>query len=163
MATTISYKDNILASFTNGSKVLKTAGKYLEDDITVQTSNNIMTQHVIHLEFIDSTTTDINVYYDDNFLNTIITNFNPSTYGGKNIKKASLDGIAWHDSSWEVIFEGPVGWYPDNNNDYPYCWIQDLADIAISLGSTLRLPYDYTTYILTGVPEGHTGYDLIPT
>lgn len=35
MATTVSYKNNTLATVSNQTKTLKTAGKYLEDDITL--------------------------------------------------------------------------------------------------------------------------------
>lgn len=33
MATTVSYKNNTLTTVNNQTKTLKTAGKYLEDDI----------------------------------------------------------------------------------------------------------------------------------
>lgn len=35
MATQITYKGAQIASLTTGTKVLKTAGKYMEDDVTV--------------------------------------------------------------------------------------------------------------------------------
>ena len=35
MATSITYKNNEISSFDSGTKILKTSGKYLEDDITV--------------------------------------------------------------------------------------------------------------------------------
>jgi len=35
MATTITYKGSDLTSFSNTSKTLRTAGKYLEGDITI--------------------------------------------------------------------------------------------------------------------------------
>lgn len=35
MPTQISYKGETLASFTNATKTMLTAGKYLEDDITI--------------------------------------------------------------------------------------------------------------------------------
>ena len=38
MATNVSYKNNSLTSFNSGTKVLKTAGKYMEDDVTVTTA-----------------------------------------------------------------------------------------------------------------------------
>lgn len=37
MSTTITYKNNQLTSFESGTKTLKTAGKYLEDDIAIVT------------------------------------------------------------------------------------------------------------------------------
>ena len=39
MATNIIYKNNQLSSFSSGTKTLKTAGKYMEDDIILQTVN----------------------------------------------------------------------------------------------------------------------------
>ena len=41
MATNISYKSNQLASFTNATKTLKTAGKYVEGDIVVTNTTTI--------------------------------------------------------------------------------------------------------------------------
>ncbi len=41
MATSISYKSNQLASFTNATKTLKTAGKYVEGDIVVTNTTTI--------------------------------------------------------------------------------------------------------------------------
>lgn len=44
MATNITYKNNSLTSFNSGTKILKTAGKYMEDDITVSTSLNLQSK-----------------------------------------------------------------------------------------------------------------------
>ena len=35
MSTTITYKGATLASFTNATKKMLTAGKYMEDDVTI--------------------------------------------------------------------------------------------------------------------------------
>lgn len=35
MSTTVTYKDNTLITVNNATKTLKTAGKYMEDDITL--------------------------------------------------------------------------------------------------------------------------------
>ena len=35
MSTTVTYKDNILTTVNNNTKTLKTAGKYMEDDVTL--------------------------------------------------------------------------------------------------------------------------------
>ena len=57
------------------------------------------TQHTIHLEFSDSTDTDIPVYYNDSLLGTIITAYEPSTwtYSSKTVTLAQLDGTTWYD------------------------------------------------------------------
>ena len=55
------------------------------------------TQHTIHLEFSDSTDTDIDVYYDDSLIGTMITSYDPTTYGGKTVTLAQLDGVTWYE------------------------------------------------------------------
>lgn len=55
------------------------------------------TQHTIHLEFSDSTDTDIDVYYDDALISTMITAYEPTTYGQKTVTLAQLDGVTWYE------------------------------------------------------------------
>lgn len=57
------------------------------------------TQHTIHLEFSDSTDTDIDVYYDDALIGTMITAYAPSdwTYNNKTVTLAQLDGVTWYE------------------------------------------------------------------
>lgn len=46
MSSTITYKGETIATASNNTKTLKTAGKYLEDDITVtDTSSSITLQN----------------------------------------------------------------------------------------------------------------------
>lgn len=45
MATTITYKGSDLTSFSNTSKTLRTAGKYLEGDITITATSDINNQN----------------------------------------------------------------------------------------------------------------------
>lgn len=56
------------------------------------------TQHTIHLEFSDSTDTDISVYYDDSVIGTMITAYEPSTwtYNSKTVTLAQLDSVTWY-------------------------------------------------------------------
>lgn len=56
------------------------------------------TQHTIHLEFSDSTDTDVSVYYDDSLIGTMITAYEPSTwtYSSKTVVVAELDGTEWY-------------------------------------------------------------------
>ena len=60
------------------------------------------TQHTIHLEFTDSTDIDIDVYYDDALIGTMITAYTPSTYGGKTVTLAQLDGVTWYEVSGDI-------------------------------------------------------------
>ena len=57
------------------------------------------TSHEIHLEFDDSTDADIDVYYDDALIGTMITAYTPTTYGGKTVVLAQLDGVTWYEYS----------------------------------------------------------------
>lgn len=42
MSTTVTYKDNTLTTVNNATKTLKTAGKYMEDDVVItDISNNV--------------------------------------------------------------------------------------------------------------------------
>ena len=57
------------------------------------------TQHTIHLEFSDSTDTDVAVYYDNSLIGTMITAYEPSTwtYSSKTVTLAQLDNVTWYD------------------------------------------------------------------
>ena len=49
MSSTITYKNNQIASFNTGTKTLKTNGKYMEDDVTVNVSDpNLIATNVRH-------------------------------------------------------------------------------------------------------------------
>ena len=56
------------------------------------------THHIIHLEFSDSTDTDIDVYYNDSLIGTMITAYEPATYGAKTVTLAQLDNTTWYNS-----------------------------------------------------------------
>lgn len=55
------------------------------------------TKHTIHFDFSDETDTDIDVYYDDALLTTMIQAYTPATYGQKTVILAQLDGVAWYE------------------------------------------------------------------
>ncbi len=110
------------------------------------------TQHTIHLEFSDSTDTDIAVYYDDSLLGTMITAYTPETYGGKTVDVAELDGVAWYTrptETWETLIEGNINWTREDNGDYPYCWISSLGNTPITVGSVYRVTYNNVEYRCT--------------
>jgi len=66
---------------------------------TAEITNVTATHHVIHLEFSDSTDTDIDVYYDDAMIGTMITSYEPVTYSSKTVTLAQLDGVTWYQPS----------------------------------------------------------------
>lgn len=55
------------------------------------------TKHTIHFDFSDETDTDIDVYYDDALLATMIQEYTPTTYGQKTVILAQLDGVTWYE------------------------------------------------------------------
>lgn len=101
------------------------------------------TQHTIHLEFTDSTDTDIEVDYDDSLIATMITAYEPVTYGGKTVTLAQLDGVTWYQytpGTWETLFEGTTQLVSDT--PYPYFWISSLSNVSIPVGSVWRVTMD---------------------
>lgn len=85
---------NVPNAFTI-SDVSNTSGTTAQ--ITAGTGGGGATQHEIHLEFTDSTDTDIEVDYDDSYIATIITSYSPTTYGQKTVSLAQLDGVTWYE------------------------------------------------------------------
>lgn len=55
------------------------------------------TAHTIYFEFSDNTNATITVYYDDSFVSSAITATRPSTYSGKTVTLAQLDGVTWYE------------------------------------------------------------------
>lgn len=77
-------------------------GKYFYDASGVKTAGAAsggpsVTKHTIHLEFSDETDTDVDIYYDDALLGTMITSYEPVTYGGKTVTLAQLDNVTWYE------------------------------------------------------------------
>ena len=79
-----------------------TQGKYFYTAQGVKTAGTgsggspSATQHSIYFEFSDSTNTTINAWYDDSFISNAITATTPTTYGGKTVTLAQLDGVTWY-------------------------------------------------------------------
>lgn len=106
------------------------------------------TQHTIYFEFSDNTDATITAYWNETFVSDAIRATIPTTYGQKTVESASLDGLAWYTKpteTWEVLLDGNVGFYADET-DYPYCWIADLADVEIPVGSIWRITFDGSVY-----------------
>ena len=111
------------------------------------------TQHTIYFEFSDSTNTTITAYWDDSFISNSITATTPTTYGGKTVTLAQLDGVTWysHDPSWETLYDGIPDFYTDAGN---YFWIASLANVHPTVGSEWRLTIDGTVYYSTAKQSG---------
>lgn len=111
------------------------------------------TQHSIYFEFTDNTNTTITAYYDDSFISNAITATTPTTYGGKTVTLAQLDGVTWYEydpsETWETLFDNDLTWSKDENMNYPYCWISSLGNTPITVGSVYRVTYNNTEYRCT--------------
>lgn len=125
---------------------IKTAG-------TASGGGSGATQHVIHFEFSDGTDEDINVYYDDPLISTMITSYVPSTYGQKTVTLAQLDGVTWYSPSsgdYETLYESnSVSVSPNGDGVTGYCWIAELANVTISDGSEWRITVNGVAYTET--------------
>lgn len=119
------------------------------------------TAHTIYLEFADGTDLTIPVYYDNALLGTMITSYDPSTYGDKTVDSASLDGVVWYErptETWETLFDG----YAQVNDDTPYnsFWISALSNVYITMGSIWRVTLNGATYRCTVTYQGVFGPEI---
>lgn len=60
------------------------------------------TAHTIYFEFEDETTASIIAYFDSPFISNAITATTPTTYGGKTVTLAQLDGVTWYEVSGDI-------------------------------------------------------------
>ena len=113
------------------------------------------TQHTIHLEFSDETDTDIDVYYDNALIGTMITNYtpNPWTYNNKIVYYASLDNTQWLDNSitWETVWDGNMNFVDEQNGEDSYAYITALGNVEITANSQWRVTHGTTTRVHTAI------------
>lgn len=111
------------------------------------------TQHTIHLEFSDSTDTDIDVYYDNSLLGTMITAYQPSTwaYNNKTVVTATLDNNTWYDktTTWETIWDSITSFNSEPSDSYAY--ITDFVSTQITANSIWRVTWGNEVRIHTAV------------
>lgn len=118
------------------------------------------TKHTIHFDFSDETDTDIDVYYDDALLATMIQDYTPATYGQKTVILAQLDGVTWYSfdptERWETLYENNSTQYiPESDTTVPpYCWISSLSDVYPTVDSVWRITFNGTEYRCTAVVDG---------
>ena len=55
------------------------------------------TQHTLYFEFADDTNTTVTAYWDGTFISDAIRATTPTTYGGKTVNLAQLDGVTWYE------------------------------------------------------------------
>lgn len=105
------------------------------------------TQHTILFEFEDSTSTSITAYYDSTFISDAIKATTPTSYGGKTVQEASLDGVAWYtkpSEDWEVLYDSSVTF--TQQSPYNQIWLNALGDLNPAVGEIYRVTVDGTVY-----------------
>lgn len=128
-------------------------------------SSSSATQHIVHFEFTDSTTTDLNVYYDDPLFSTMITSYIPETYNSKTVNTVALDNTIWYTKPtevWEVIYNDSAA-QANGEEIGSYFWLSSLSDIYPTEGSVWRITLNNIEYRCTAVytlvnPDG--GYSV---
>lgn len=98
---TISYVEpsafvDTLNVTVNGTYYADGDKDWTEVNVNVSGGTPSQTQHTILFEFTDETSTSITAYWDGTFISDAITATTPTSYGGKTVDSASLDGVAWY-------------------------------------------------------------------
>lgn len=119
MSTTVTYKSNTLTTASNETKVLKTAGTWLEDDITIQDETD-------GIDITDSTIT----------ADTILSGYVGYTANGTRVTGTASGGVVYQDENGALnfsqsgsirpgnIYQDPEGYIVLDNSD-PWTWKAD--------------------------------------
>ena len=131
------------------------SGKYFylasgQKVVGTSSGSTSQTQHTILFEFEDTTTASITAYWDGTFISDAIKATVPTSYGGKTVQEASLDGTAWYtkpSEDWNVLFDGSVTF--NQQSPYNQIWFGTLGDLQPAVGEVYRVTVDGTVYNLT--------------
>ena len=122
-------------------KTAVTAGKFTTGDVKVGPIP--YTKHEIYFGLADETEVTIPVYCSDVVITEMITGYTPTTYGGKEVVLAQLDGVTWFEKSpipldAQLIDFSAIttGYYIGGDgephaNEYSYC--SDFTEIDPSM------------------------------
>ncbi len=152
---------------TNASHIMAGYFGHLANGVRVEgtgESGPSATRHTLLFEYTDESSETVYTYYDDALIGTAITATIPTEHGGKEVQTASLDGVEWYAKptyQFETLFNDRVAYWPDDNSDYPYCWITALGETTIPEGSTWRVTFDGAEYLLTGFTQAGHNYGVI--
>lgn len=176
MTTTITYKGETLTTVTNTTKTMTTAGKYLEDDVTITdttASATLQTKSKSYTptESAQSETVSADVGYDGLEEVNVSVGAISSTYVGTGITRRDSTDL----SSSGPTVTAPAGYYESNASATVTTMTlpttvssghsgTKAADISYSVGSGskyLTIPEGYNTskqyYQLAQVPQGSEG------
>lgn len=107
------------------------------------------TRHTLYFELEDETTATVYAYYDSAFIGSAITATTPTTYDGKTVTSAQLDGVEWYSytpepapsGDWTTLYDGQITAYESEAT------IPSLADLYFAEGETYRVTIDGTEYV----------------
>ena len=117
------------------------------------------TAHTIYFEFEDETSSTITAYYDSTFVSDAIRATVPTSYDGKTVQQAALDGVAWYvkpSEDWNTLFDGSVTF--GQASPYNHIWIASLGNLHPAVGEVYRVTIDGTVYNLTAHEDSGTVY-----
>lgn len=142
-----------------------TAGKYTIGDVKVGPIP--YTKHQIYFGFADETNVTIPLYCSDAVIAEIITGYTPTTYVGKEVIMAQLDGVTWYEKpvepepsgTWETLYPTTSTQFIPNGEGEPgsYCWISQMGDTPFVVGDQYRITYDGTSYEVTAHANAQYG------
>ena len=159
MSATISYKNNGLVSFISGTKTLKTAGKFLEDDITVEVEAPIIQAITVQSSTVTQTITagldqEIASNYVYNERGNKTWNIDLSSYfsNGNTLKIIGKLGIYHGTSNYYIIVNEQFIWdgysrsFGYTEDSYSFTLTVNTDSININTNYPLESGYTLTVY-----------------
>lgn len=149
----------VTVNVQNGASMTEAQNQYGTELIisSAEGSAPSATRHTIYFEFEDETSTTIYAYYDSTFIGNAITATAPTTYDGKTVTSAQLDGVEWYSytptpvppepsGNWETVFDGTVT-SVRNDNGRNVFRSTEMEDIWFALGETWRVTLNGVAYV----------------
>lgn len=161
MATTITYKGSDLTSFSNTSKTLRTAGKYLEGDITITAGLDVNNQNktVIPTEASQSITADTGY----SGLGTVTVNGITNTYVGSGVTRRTNLSTTITNSTYTITAE--KGYYNSSismnipvkgaTTIIPSESEQNAVSAGYYVNGAIKIAAITPTYVGSSVPTGN--------
>ena len=156
MSTTVSYKGSTIATLSNETKTLTTAGTWVEGDISI--TDNGGTAAISVVDTTDSHGGTIREITAIDISDTTATAGDVASgkyfYTASGIKTAGTGSGGESSETWEILWDDDVNFEYDASENYPYCEISALRSVTIEPNSVWRITYDNTEYRCTAETSG---------